>query len=94
MADGHGLLSSSPFESSLVNMSMNSDENEALVTLISNLCADASGYFWKGNLSQLKSFVQDVLKLTGKWSSPGGETKQFKSTEIILKWSVMVGNVT
>ncbi|CAB3985519.1 ---NA--- [Paramuricea clavata] len=26
-------------------------------------------------------------KLIGKWSSPGGETKLFKSTEIILKWT-------
>ena len=48
---------------------------------------DESGYCWKGNLAQLKSFVQNDLKLIGKWSSPGGETKLFKNTEIILKWT-------
>ncbi|CAB3994169.1 Hypothetical predicted protein [Paramuricea clavata] len=30
---------------------------------------------------------QNDLKLIGKWSLPGGETKLFKNTEIILKWT-------
>jgi hypothetical protein len=61
--------------------------NEAGSILISNLSTDDSGYSWKGNLSQLKSFVQNDFKLAGSWSSPGGERKVFNgtSTDITLK---------
>ena len=56
----------------------------------SNLLIDNSGYSWKGNLSQLKSFVQNELKLAGVWSSPGGDRKVkiFEGTDtcIQLKW--------
>ena len=47
----------------------------------SNLLIDNSGYSWKGNLSQLRRFVQNDLKLTGNWSSPGDDRKVFESTE-------------
>ena len=54
----------------------------------SNLLIDNSGYSWKGNLSQLKSFVQNELKLAGVCSSPGGDRKVFEGTDtcIKLKW--------
>ena len=54
----------------------------------SNLLIDNSGYSWKGNLSQLRRLVQNELKLTGNWSSPGGDRKVFKSTDtrIKIKW--------
>ncbi len=60
------------------------DESKIFSTFIH---VDRDNYFWNGELSQLKSFVQNSLKLTGIWSSPGGETKQFKSNEVTLKWS-------
>jgi hypothetical protein len=60
------------------------DESKTFSTLIH---VDEDNYFWNGELSQLKSFVQTILKLTGIWTSPGGETKQFKSNEVTLKWS-------
>ena len=87
MANGHDLSSSSSLMDSLVSPPSTRNENEPPSTQLSNLFADESEYLWKGNLSELKRFVQDELKLTGKWSSPGGETKLFKGTDVILKWS-------
>ena len=31
---------------------------------------------WTNNLESLKNFVENGLKLQGKWSSPGGNVKQ------------------
>ena len=39
-----------------------------------------------GTLENLKKFVADELKLLGKWTSPGGETKLFTSALVCLKW--------
>ena len=75
MTNGHD----SSLTNSLVNPPSTRNENEPPSTQLSNLFADESGYLWKGNLSELKRFVQDEIKLTGKWSSPGGETKLFKA---------------
>jgi hypothetical protein len=62
-------------------MHTNSDESKALSTLISNLSINESGYIRK---DKLKSFVQNDLELTGKWSSPGGETKLLKTLRSLL----------
>jgi hypothetical protein len=72
-----------------MNESVKIPTNDVESKILSSLVfIDESGYCsWKGNLAQLKSFVQNDLKLIGKWSSPGGETKLFKNTEIILKWA-------
>ena len=67
-----------------VKIPTNNVESKVLSSLV---FIDESGYCWKGNLARLKSFVQNDLKLIGKWSLPGGETKLFKNTEIILKWT-------
>ena len=69
----------------------NLDENEQYETrktldLQRNLTQKEKDYFWEGNLPQLKSFVQNTLKIDGSWSSPGGEAKLFKAENIILKW--------
>ena len=40
---------------------------------------------WLNDLESLNNFVVNVLKLQGKWLTPGGNTKQFKSSN---------GNVT
>ena len=74
------------FVKDTADMPTNSDESKLPSTLVSNLSINENGYIWKGNLPQLKRFVQNDLKLIGKWSSPGGETKLFKNTEISLKW--------
>ena len=34
---------------------------------------------WTGDLDELKYFVANELKLTGKWTSPGGDVKAFSN---------------
>ena len=48
------------------DMPINSDECKLPSTLVSNLSINENGYIWKGNLPQLKPFVQNDLKLIGK----------------------------
>ena len=47
---------------------------------------EGSDFLWTSDRSDVKQFVEKVLNLRGKWSSPGGETKQFVSDKIIIKW--------
>ena len=51
-----------------------------------NLKATGEKFIWDGTLDNLKKFVSDELKLLGKWTSPGGETKLFTSGSLSLKW--------
>ncbi len=51
-----------------------------------NLKATGEKFIWDGTLDNLKKFVSDELKLLGKWTSPGGETKLFTSGSVSLKW--------
>ena len=43
---------------------------------------------WLNDLDSLKNFVVNVLQLQGKWLTPGGNTKQFKSSNgnVIINW--------
>ncbi len=43
---------------------------------------------WKNDLESLQKFVENGLELQGKWLTPGGSTKQFKSSNgnIIINW--------
>ena len=43
---------------------------------------------WMNDLDSLKKFVESVLKLQGKWLTPGGNTKQFKCSNgnVIINW--------
>ena len=43
-------------------------------------------YFWNGSLSELKSFVENNLGLSGKWTSPGGEVKLFANANFRMRW--------
>ena len=43
-------------------------------------------FYWQGDLCDLKVFMESCLKIEGKWSSPGGDTKQFTSNKFTLKW--------
>ena len=55
---------------------------------INKLTYDGKFYRWNGSLDKLKSFVEQQLKLHGSWTSPGGETKVFRSeqSDFIIKW--------
>ena len=67
----------------------NDEVSKGTSNFSSNLSIDDNGYSWEGNLLELKCFVQNDLKLSGKWSSQGGERKIFTSSTkgIALKWS-------
>ena len=43
---------------------------------------------WMNDLESLKKFVENVLKLQGKWLMPGGNTKQFKCSNgnVTINW--------
>ena len=43
---------------------------------------------WTNDLESLKNFLENVLKQQGKWLTPGGNTKHFKSSNgnIIINW--------
>ena len=57
----------------MANQSLSSTENE-------------EKFIWDGTLENLKKFAADELKLLGKWTSHGGETKLFTSPLVSLKW--------
>ena len=43
---------------------------------------------WMNDLESLKKFGENVLKLQGKWLTPGGNTKQSKCSNdnVIINW--------
>ena len=48
---------------------------------------DGKTYRWTGNLEELKDFIQNDMKLSGTWSSPGGDSRLFKiADEFSVRW--------
>ena len=48
---------------------------------------DGVTYRWIGNYEELKSFIENAIKLSGTWSSPGGEINNFKAGDkFSIKW--------
>ena len=43
---------------------------------------------WRSDSESLKKFVESCLQQQGKWTSPGGNTKQFKSSnnKLVITW--------
>ena len=41
--------------------------------------------YWDCTIDDLRQFVSDKLKLSGKWSSPGGGVKLFTPDRLSLK---------
>ena len=82
MADGHEFSRSLQLENFHSHDICNTNKNQK----VKSRCKEGSDFLWTSDLSDLKQFVQKVLNLRGKWSSPGGETKQFVSDEIVIKW--------
>ena len=52
--------------------------NKTNMCLNKLLSYDGKIYRWHGSLKELKSFVEQSLKLYGSWTSPGGEAKVFR----------------
>ena len=57
--------------------------------VLNGLMNDGEVYRWFKSLSDLKIFVKESLNINGKWFSPGGDVKLFKSDgqgELVIKW--------
>ncbi|CAB4036946.1 Hypothetical predicted protein, partial [Paramuricea clavata] len=50
------------------------------------LTKSEENFLWSGSNIQLKRFVDEALLLSGKWTSPVGDTKQFTNESVIIKW--------
>jgi hypothetical protein len=68
MANRRVNVSSADLAYSLLEF-VNDDTNDIFIdesiTFLTLIHVDGDNYFWNGELSQLKSFVQNILKLTG-----------------------------
>ena len=55
---------------------------------LSNMSYDGVRLKWLDDLENIKRIVCQVWGLEGKWSSPGGQTKKFTSTnaDLVLTW--------
>ena len=55
---------------------------------INMLMYDGKTYRWRGNLSDLKGFVNDILNLEGKRNPPSGNAKLFSAADpgFVIKW--------
>ena len=55
---------------------------------LENLLLKGERLIWTSDLETLKKFVEGLIKQYGKWSSPGGETKTFKSdnNRLTITW--------
>ncbi len=82
MDDGHDSVSSSSFTNYQSHKDKNVHENQ----MTKFLYQEGEDFFWRGDLNDLKQFVETSLNLHGKWSSPGGDVKQYTGEEFVLKW--------
>ena len=88
MATSYTISSStylSNFRSKSVDDALESDKLSSKNTLLV-ICG--SQLSWKGDIEGLKDFTRNVLKMTGRWKSPGGEVKAFYNSneELVFKW--------
>ena len=58
------------------------------------IVTDKGKYKWQGDYKALQNFSEDVLKMKGKWSSPGGNVKLLKTDELVLRWYTTSNNIT
>ena len=53
---------------------------------INPLVDQSNGKFkWQGDFDLFEELVEDILKITGKWTSPRGGCKQIKKANITLR---------
>ena len=85
-ADGRLVCSSDDDHDSLAKTESCSLDPEACE--LEYLHFNGDKLLWSNDLDSLKNFVVNVLKLQGKWLMPGGNTKQFKSSNsnVIINW--------
>jgi hypothetical protein len=62
----------------------------------SNLVYQDKRISWIGSYELLRNFVECVVKLNGKWTSPGGSAKKFTCCSIyyLVPWKTKLTNTT
>ena len=88
MATSQTISSSSCLSNSPSKSADDALESGKLSSKNNHLVICGSQLSWKGDIEGLKDFTRNVLKMTGRWKSPGGEVKAFYSSheELIFKW--------
>ena len=53
-----------------------------------NLAYDSKRLKWNNNFDKLQKFLKNIVGLNGKWTSPGGNSKKFKSSnsDLTITW--------
>ena len=89
LADGHEMTSVSNSLKFSSNSQNRSIETVNLSQTNNYLVVCGSQLLWNGNVDELKQFTTNVLNMSGKWKSPGGDVKMFTSLneEFIFKWN-------
>ena len=86
MADGpsSGSSDNSSLEDTIVEFFSTKHDGPAL----ENLLLKGERLMWTSDLETLKKFVEETIQQHGKWSSPGGATKTFKSdnNRLTITW--------
>ena len=83
MAEGDKI----PSSASVANSDNKIGKSWSKIEKSSFLFYNVKNFTWKGDLNSLKTFVAVILKYDdGKWPSPRGEEKLFKSANFSLKW--------
>lgn len=86
MATSHDLLSSDI----KVNFSVNNIDRNTIQPFIdgNQLIHDGTKFKWVNDFDSLKNFIDNTVGLTGKWRSPGGNTKKFNCTnaDLFVTW--------
>lgn len=82
MATSHDLLSSDI----KVNFSVNNIDRNTIQPFIdgNQLVHDGTKFKWVNDFVSLKNFIENIVGLTGKWRSPGGNVKKFNCTNADL----------
>ncbi len=47
--------------------------------VLENITLNGNKLKWTGDPERLKHFIEDIVSIKGKWSSPGGGSKRSKS---------------
>ena len=66
----------------------NTNISEDSRLLLSNICMVESRFKWTSDFNELKRFVREFIGLVGRWSTPGGGSKQFRcpTKDVSLTW--------
>ena len=83
MVDGHTI----PRLAHVENIQSINEDNTIKDEKASFLFKKEDYFAWNGDFNSLKALVEALIKCeSGKWTSPGGEAKVFKSKNFSLKW--------